>query len=285
MRPVACWRPPSRRGGPEVQVLQLDLGDHAIEVGLHVAPEVGAPPLVFLHEGLGSVSHWKAFPEEVAARTGRSAIVISRRGHGHSSPIPAPRQPDFMHREAEEAMPRVLEAVVAHEPRLAGPWVHVGHSDGGSIALLHAAHAPNDVAGVVALAPHVFVEDVCVASIAEARRQFPGSTLRESWAGTTQTSTTPSSPGRTSGSIRPSARGTWRTGSRRSAARSCSSRGSRTPMAPWSSASPSCGGRVRGCAGGPVLARGLWPQPPARAPRCRARRDRGLRQLVISATR
>jgi pimeloyl-ACP methyl ester carboxylesterase len=129
------------------------------------------PALVFLHEGLGSVGLWRDFPDRLAADTGRRALIYSRAGHGFSDVPAAPRTPRFMHDEALETLPAVLEAAGIAEPVL------VGHSDGASIALIHAAAHP--VSALVLLAPHVFVEDLSVASIAEAREAFASTDLAE----------------------------------------------------------------------------------------------------------
>jgi pimeloyl-ACP methyl ester carboxylesterase len=129
------------------------------------------PALVFLHEGLGSVELWRDFPDRLAGETGRRALVYSRAGHG-GSPVPSqPRTPRFMHDEALDALPALLARHGIERPIL------VGHSDGGSIALIHAAQHP--VSGLVLLAPHVFVEDLSVASIAQARETFEASDLGE----------------------------------------------------------------------------------------------------------
>jgi len=129
------------------------------------------PALVFLHEGLGSVALWRDFPERLARATGRRALVYSRAGHGNS-PVPdTPRTPRFMHDEALEVLPELLATHGIEKPVL------VGHSDGGSIALIHASRHP--VTKLVLLAPHVFVEDLSVASIAEARETFETTDLRE----------------------------------------------------------------------------------------------------------
>jgi pimeloyl-ACP methyl ester carboxylesterase len=122
------------------------------------------PALVFLHEGLGSVALWRDFPARLAAVTGRRALLYSRAGHGQSDVPDGDRTPRFMHEEALEVLPELLRVAGVAEPVL------VGHSDGGSIALIHAAQHP--VSGLVLLAPHVFVEDVTVASIEEARETF-----------------------------------------------------------------------------------------------------------------
>jgi len=128
-------------------------------------------PLVLLHEGLGSVGLWRDFPQALQAATGRRVIAFSRFGHGRSDPPPRPRTPAFFHEEALEVLPDVLAQLHAPEPLL------VGHSDGASIALIHAGQHP--VAGIALLAPHVIVEDITVAAIRDARRAFDGGSLRE----------------------------------------------------------------------------------------------------------
>ncbi|MGH2946094.1 MAG: alpha/beta fold hydrolase [Solirubrobacteraceae bacterium] len=131
------------------------------------------PGLVFLHEGLGSVALWRDFPARVAAATGRRALVYSRLGHGRSDPPGAPRTPRFMHEEALDVLPALLDRFDVREPVL------VGHSDGASIALIHAGTAGRPVAGLVLLAPHVFVEDVSIEGITAARRAFEQTDLPE----------------------------------------------------------------------------------------------------------
>ena len=121
---------------------------------------------MFLHEGLGSVALWKDFPERVVAATGCSGFVYSRYGYGRSDPLIEPRQADYMHREALEVLPQLLAVLSIDAPVL------IGHSDGASIALIHAGATKWPVRGLVAMAPHVFVEDVCVASIAQAKLAF-----------------------------------------------------------------------------------------------------------------
>ena len=122
-----------------------------------------ARPLLLLHEGLGSIALWKDFPTRLAQSTGRRVIAYSRQGHGRSSPLAAPRQPDFMHHEADH----LRRLLVEHNLTDA---VLVGHSDGASIALLYAA--THSCAGLVLLAPHVFVEAVTVQNIREAVARF-----------------------------------------------------------------------------------------------------------------
>jgi pimeloyl-ACP methyl ester carboxylesterase len=129
------------------------------------------PTLVFLHEGLGSVGLWRDFPDRLADATGRRAFIYSRAGHGRSDVPDEPRTPRFMHDEALNVLPGLLA-----EHGIARP-VLVGHSDGASIALIHASRHPVDA--LVLLAPHVFVEDLSVTSIAEARDAFETTDLRE----------------------------------------------------------------------------------------------------------
>jgi pimeloyl-ACP methyl ester carboxylesterase len=133
--------------------------------------EGAEPALVFLHEGLGSVALWREFPAALAAATGRRALLYSRAGHGDSPAPDGPRTPRFMHDEALEALPALLAEHGIERPVL------VGHSDGGSIALIHASRHP--VTALVVLAPHVFVEDLSVASIREARETFETTDLRD----------------------------------------------------------------------------------------------------------
>ncbi len=137
------------------------------------------PLVVFLHEGLGSVSMWRDFPARLCTALGARGLVYSRPAYGRSTPRPADERwdPDFMHRQAHELLPALLQALdidAAHER----PWL-VGHSDGGSIALLHAAAFPQAVGGLVVLAPHILVEDLSVASIEKARTAYETTDLRQ----------------------------------------------------------------------------------------------------------
>jgi pimeloyl-ACP methyl ester carboxylesterase len=127
--------------------------------------------LVLLHEGLGSARLWRDFPEALHAATGRRVVAFSRFGHGRSEAPPRPRTPAFFHEEALDVLPELLQQLAASEPIL------VGHSDGASIALIHAAHHRDT--GVVLLAPHVVVEDVTTAAIRETRAAYVDGELRE----------------------------------------------------------------------------------------------------------
>jgi len=150
----------------------IDVAGHRLEC-VRIGGAKTAPTLVFLHEGLGSVALWKDFPARVAAATGCPALVYSRAGYGRSSPAALPRAPDYMHVEALTVLPALLDRLGIEEPIL------VGHSDGASIALLHAGSGKRPVRALVALAPHVFVEDMSIASIDEVRRQYETTDLRE----------------------------------------------------------------------------------------------------------
>lgn len=144
-------------------------------VGARESAEPAAPVLVFLHEGLGSVAMWKGFPERFCQSFGLRGLVYSRPGYGRSTPRAADEVwgLDFMHRQASEVLPQVLQALdIKH------PWLF-GHSDGATIALLHAAMLPGQAAGVVVEAPHVFVEDVCITGIERAREAYEQQGLRE----------------------------------------------------------------------------------------------------------
>lgn len=126
-------------------------------------PKPGAPAIVFLHEGLGSVAMWRDFPQRVADATGCEAVVYSREGYGRSDSIREPRQVRYMHDEALRVLPALLDALGLEAPIL------FGHSDGGSIALIHAGGAGRAVGGLIVMAPHVMVEDISVTSIAQAK--------------------------------------------------------------------------------------------------------------------
>lgn len=130
----------------------------------------GAGSVVFLHEGLGSIPQWRDFPAQVARATGRRALVYERYGYGQSDVLAEDRVgPGFMHREALESLPALLAELQVENPVL------VGHSDGASIALIHAGagfEGKCAVQAVVAIAPHVFVEAISVQSIADAARAF-----------------------------------------------------------------------------------------------------------------
>ena len=131
----------------------------------------GRPVLVFLHEGLGSIRQWRDFPQNVAQALGCRALVYDRYGYGQSDVLQEPRRSvRFMHDEALLSLPEVLSRLGVENPVL------VGHSDGASISLIHAG-AGHKVKAVVAMAPHVFVEEICIRSIVGAARAFEATEL------------------------------------------------------------------------------------------------------------
>ena len=148
-----------------------------------IAPERRAAPLMlFLHEGLGSLAMWKDFPARLCGALGCRGLVYSRPGYGRSTPRAADEtwDQDFMHRQAHELLPALLDALGVDVDARAEdrPWLF-GHSDGASIALLYAARYPQRVAGVVAVAPHILVEDLSVTSIEQARIAYVETDLRQ----------------------------------------------------------------------------------------------------------
>ena len=133
----------------------------------------GKPTLVFLHEGLGSIRQWRDFPAKVVSATGCRALVYDRYGYGQSDALAEPRRAvRFMHDEALQALPELLASLGVEQPLL------IGHSDGASIALIHAG-AGHAARGVVAMAPHVFIEPLCLTSIANAAHAFENTDLAE----------------------------------------------------------------------------------------------------------
>lgn len=135
-------------------------------------PDV-APTLVLLHEGLGSAALWGEFPDRLAAVTGAGVFAYSRAGYGRSTPASLPRLPDYMHREALQVLPQVLDRIGFRRGLL------VGHSDGASIAALYAGGvADHRIRGVSLIAPHFVVEDISVASIAAIRTTYETTELR-----------------------------------------------------------------------------------------------------------
>jgi pimeloyl-ACP methyl ester carboxylesterase len=130
-----------------------------------------APTVVMLHEGLGSIAHWRDFPARLAARTGCGVLAYSRYGYGNSDRLTEKRPVDYMQREAEVALPSLLAQTAIQQPVL------LGHSDGASIALIFAGRYPTAAKALILEAPHVFVEDLSIKSIAEARAAYLGTDL------------------------------------------------------------------------------------------------------------
>lgn len=145
----------------------------SLEYQWHGPAASDAPTLVMLHEGLGSIALWKDFPQRVAEATGCGVLVYSRAGYGGSDPVPVPRPLSYMHHEGLKVLPQLIDALQLEKVIL------IGHSDGGSISLIHAGGAADErLLGVVTLAAHVFNEEICVASIREARTAYEQGNLR-----------------------------------------------------------------------------------------------------------
>lgn len=147
-------------------------GKH-LETLLIEARDEHSPTIVMLHEGLGSIALWKDFPQRVAERTGCGVLAYSRYGHGNSDRLLEKRPVSFMHHEAQVVLPELLEAFAVKHPIL------LGHSDGGSIALIYAGTFPTSPRALILEAPHVFVEDLSVESIAAAKVNFQNTDFRE----------------------------------------------------------------------------------------------------------
>lgn len=152
----------------------LEIAGQRLECRWFGPPAGEAPTIVMLHEGLGCVSLWRDFPEALAKATGMGVFVYSRAGYGRSSPADLPRPMSYMHDEATEVLPALLDAIGFQRGLL------LGHSDGASIATIYAGSIQDHrVRGLVLYAPHFFVEDVSIASIEEARISFDKGRLRE----------------------------------------------------------------------------------------------------------
>ncbi|MEA2856135.1 MAG: hypothetical protein QOH98_456 [Methylobacteriaceae bacterium] len=133
-----------------------------------------APTLVLLHEGLGSVGQWGDFPDRLATATSTGVFVYSRAGYGQSSPVPLPRPLTYMHDEALEVLPKLLDAIGFRRGLL------VGHSDGASIATIYAGGVQDHrIRGLSLIAPHFVAEDVSIAAIAAAKQSYESTDLRE----------------------------------------------------------------------------------------------------------
>ena len=146
-----------------------------------IAPErTSAPLVIFLHEGLGSLAMWKDFPQRLCDAAQVRGLVYSRPGYGRSTLRRAEESwgLDFMHRQAHEVLPALLETLAISDKISDKPWLF-GHSDGGSITLLHAARCSSRLAGAIVLAPHIVVEDLSVDSIAKARTAYLETDLKQ----------------------------------------------------------------------------------------------------------
>ncbi len=154
--------------------MSFTVSGRRIEAAWHGPPPDRSPTLVLLHEGLGSVAAWKDFPARLAERTGYGVLVYSRPGYGNSDPAPLPRPLTYMHEEALEVLPAVLDQAAIRKAIL------IGHSDGASIAAIHAGSIQDfRIRGLVLIAPQFFVENFGLRSIEAARQAYFSGGLRE----------------------------------------------------------------------------------------------------------
>jgi pimeloyl-ACP methyl ester carboxylesterase len=161
-----------------VQVLQpsgmLKIGSAELEYRMIGPLPHEAPTLVMLHEGLGSVGQWGDFPDRLATATSAGVFVYSRAGYGQSSPVTLPRPLTYMHDEALQVLPELLDAIGFRRGIL------IGHSDGASIATIYAGGVQDHrIRGLSLMSPHFVVEDVSIASIAAAKQAYGSTDLRE----------------------------------------------------------------------------------------------------------
>ena len=160
---------------PAISFAQIDWHDRPVRLEYRWvgSPSSAQPTVVFLHEGLGSLAAWKDFPRQFCEAHGLRGLVFSRYGYGRSTPKPADERwpPGTLRAQAHELLPALLASLGIERP-----WLF-GHSDGGSIALLYAARFP--VAGLVLVAPHIFVEDVALKRIEAARLAYESTDLRQ----------------------------------------------------------------------------------------------------------
>jgi pimeloyl-ACP methyl ester carboxylesterase len=151
----------------------LDIGAQRLEYRMIGPRPDAAPTVVLLHEGLGCVGLWGDFPEKLQKATGCGVFVYSRAGYGKSSPVKLPRPLTYMHDEARDTLPKLLDAIGFQRGLL------IGHSDGASIAAIYAgSHQDHRVGGLTLIAPHFFTEDPGIASIAEAKKAYDSGDLK-----------------------------------------------------------------------------------------------------------
>jgi len=167
-----------------IEFVSIDWDGRAVDieycwVGVN---DASLPLIVFLHEGLGSLSMWKDFPEQLCQATGCRGLVYSRPGYGRSTPRAADEHwdVDFMHRQAYSVLPAFLATMqIKLQLNMNNPPWLFGHSDGGSIALLYAAAHPDRVSGLIVMSPHIMVEAVSIESIELARRSYLDTDLKQ----------------------------------------------------------------------------------------------------------
>lgn len=152
----------------------LEIDGQRLEWAAHGPPPQETATIILLHEGLGCVSLWRDFPQKLAETTGLGVFVYSRAGYGQSSPAELPRPIDYMTREAVDVLPKIIDALAPERAIL------IGHSDGATIAAIHAGSVADfRVRGLVLMAPHFFTEPAGLSSIAAARTAYDEGALRE----------------------------------------------------------------------------------------------------------
>jgi len=164
------WIPPSRKSPSDRQeALQSGQALQAEDV-----TQSGKDcTLVMLHGGLGSIGIWKDLPQRLAQNTGCGVLAYDRYGNGRSQPLEEKRPVAFMHHEGEIVLPELLEKLGIEKPIL------IGHSDGGSIAIVYAGKFPDRVRGLILLAPHVFVEEISLQGALNAKAEYETGDLRQ----------------------------------------------------------------------------------------------------------
>ena len=152
----------------------FSIGAHNLEYRMIGPRPNAAPAIVMLHEGLGCVGLWGDFPDRLQQATGCGVFVYSRAGYGQSSPVTLPRPLSYMHDEARDVLPALLDKIgFTH-------GILLGHSDGASIAAIYAGtHQDHRVGGLVLIAPHFFTEHSGIASIAEAKTAYETTDLKQ----------------------------------------------------------------------------------------------------------
>jgi pimeloyl-ACP methyl ester carboxylesterase len=152
----------------------VQIGPHSLEYRMIGPCPAAGPTIVMLHEGLGCVGLWGDFPDRLQRATGCGVFVYSRAGYGQSSPVTLPRPLSYMHDEARDVLPALLDAIGFRRGLL------LGHSDGASIATIYAGtHQDHRLGGLVLIAPHFFTEDMGIAAIEEARSAYESGDLRQ----------------------------------------------------------------------------------------------------------
>jgi pimeloyl-ACP methyl ester carboxylesterase len=152
----------------------IEIGPMRLEYRMIGPRPDAAPTIVMLHEGLGCVGLWDDIPDRLQAATGAGVFVYSRAGYGQSSPAVLPRPLSFMHDEARDVLPKLLDAIGFRRGLL------LGHSDGASIVAIYAGSVEDHrVRGLVLIAPHFFTEDMGIAEIARAREAYATTDLRQ----------------------------------------------------------------------------------------------------------